>query len=59
MVRRRAVAAGIETKIGNRTFCATGITAHLKDGGTLDHAAAMAKHASTCTTQLYDRRGRD
>ncbi|MEM5330859.1 tyrosine-type recombinase/integrase [Paraburkholderia sp. JHI2823] len=56
MVRRRAFAAGIGTKIGNHTFRATGITAYLKNGGTLENAAAMANHASTRTTQLYDRR---
>ena len=56
MIRRRALAAGIETKIGNHTFRATGITAYLKNGGTLEKAAAMANHASTRTTQLYDRR---
>lgn len=56
MVRRRAEAAGIDTKIGNHTFRATGITAYLKNGGTLENAAAMANHASTRTTQLYDRR---
>src|SRR6478672_9885590 len=32
------------------------ITAYLKNGGTLEKAAAMANHASTRTTQLYDRR---
>ncbi|GJE45309.1 tyrosine-type recombinase/integrase [Methylobacterium soli] len=56
MVRRRAEAAGIATKIGNHTFRATGITAYLKNGGTLERAAAIAHHASTRTTQLYDRR---
>lgn len=56
MVRRRALAAGVDTKIGNHTFRATGITAYLKNGGTLENAAAMANHASTRTTQLYDRR---
>ncbi|OTP67690.1 tyrosine-type recombinase/integrase [Caballeronia sordidicola] len=56
MVRRRALAAGIGMKIGNHTFRATGITAYLKNGGTLENAAAMANHASTRTTQLYDRR---
>lgn len=56
MIRRRAAAAGIETKIGNHTFRATGITAYLKNGGTLEKAAAMANHSSTRTTQLYDRR---
>ena len=32
------------------------VTAYLKNGGTLEKAAAMANHASTRTTQLYDRR---
>lgn len=59
MVRRRALAADIDTKIGNHTFRATGITAYLKNGGTLENAAAMANHASTRTTQLYDRRRDD
>jgi len=59
MVRRRALAAGIGTAIGNHTFRATGITAYLKSGGTLENAAAMANHASTRTTQLYDRRSDD
>lgn len=56
MIRRRAADAGIETKIGCHSFRATGITAYLKNGGTLERAAAMANHASTRTTQLYDRR---
>jgi len=56
MIRRRAAAAGIETKLGNHSFRATGITAYLKNGGTLEKAAAMANHASTRTTQLYNRR---
>ena len=56
MIQRRAAAAGLATKIGNHTFRATGITAYLKNGGTLENAAAMANHASTRTTQLYDRR---
>jgi site-specific recombinase XerD len=56
MVRRRALAAQIETAIGNHSFRATGITAYLKNGGTLERAATMANHASTRTTQLYDRR---
>jgi site-specific recombinase XerD len=52
MIRRRAAAAGIATSVGNHTFRATGITAYLKNGGTLENAAAMANHASTRTTQL-------
>jgi site-specific recombinase XerC len=59
MVRRRSIAACIDTKIGNHTFRATGITAYLKNGGTLENAASMANHASTRTTQLYDRRRDD
>jgi hypothetical protein len=34
----------------------TGDAAYLKSGGTREGAAAMANHASTRTTQLYDRR---
>lgn len=56
MIQRRMLAAGIATKAGNHSFRATGITAYLKNGGTLEKAAAMANHASTRTTQLYDRR---
>ena len=56
MIARRALAAGIGTKVGNHSFRATGITAYLKNGGTLEKAAAMANHSSTRTTQLYDRR---
>jgi site-specific recombinase XerD len=55
MVRRRAVAAGIATPIGCHTFRATGITAYLGNGGTLEHAQAMAAHESPRTTKLYDR----
>jgi integrase len=56
MIQRRARVAGIKTRIGNHTFRATGITAYLKNGGTLEKAAMIANHASTRTTQLYDRR---
>jgi hypothetical protein len=39
------------------TSCrATGITNYLLNGGTLERAASIAGHASTRTTQLYDRR---
>ena len=38
MVRRCAEPAGIKTKIGNHTLRATGITAYLKNGGTLEQA---------------------
>jgi site-specific recombinase XerD len=51
-----AAAAGIARELGDHSFRATGITAYLKNGGTLAKAAAMANNASTRTTQLYDRR---
>jgi site-specific recombinase XerD len=50
---------GIRTRIGNHTSRATDITAYLKNGGTLEKAAMIANHASTRTTQLYDRRSDD
>ena len=56
MIRRRARGAGIATAVGNHSVRATGITAYLKNGGALERAASMANHASTRTTQLYDRR---
>ena len=55
MIRRRAAGAGIETEIGCHTFRATGITAYLENGGTLEHAQQIAAHESPRTTKLYDR----
>jgi hypothetical protein len=55
MIRRRAKAAGIKTKIGCHTFRATGITAYSENGGTLEHAQQIAAHESPRTTKLYDR----
>ena len=55
MIRRRALAAEIATPIGNHSFRATGITAYLLNGGTLEHAQTMAAHESPRTTKLYDR----
>ena len=57
MIGRRADAAGIQTKIGNHTFRATGITAYLQNGGRMEVAQQMAGHESARTTGLYDRRG--
>jgi site-specific recombinase XerD len=59
IIQRRAKAAGITTRAGNHTFRATGVTAYLKNGGTLERAAQVANHASTRTTQLYDRRAEE
>lgn len=57
MIARRARQAGIQTKIGNHSLRATGITDYLKSDGSLAEARKMANHADTRTTQLYDRRG--
>ncbi len=54
MIRRRAVAAGVQAPIGNHSFRATGITAYLLNGGALELAQAMAAHESPRTTKLYD-----
>lgn len=56
MIQRRSAAIGLKTRIGNHTFRATGITAYLKNAGTLEHAQTMANHSSPRTTKLYDRR---
>jgi len=56
MIRRRAIAAGILTRIGNHSFRATGITEYLRNGGKLEIAQQMANHESARTTGLYDRR---
>jgi integrase/recombinase XerD len=56
MIQKRAKVAGIETKIGNHTFRATGITAYLKNSGKLEVAQHIANHESPRTTKLYDRR---
>ena len=46
-----------QQKLGCHVFRATGITAYLEAGGTLEKAQAMATHESPRTTKLYDRRG--
>ena len=56
MIERRARAAGLSSAVNCHSFRATGITAYLSNGGQLETARAMAAHASTKTTQLYDRR---
>jgi integrase/recombinase XerD len=56
MIRRKAAAAGIKTRIGNHTFRATGITQYLRNGGRRELAQQMAAHESPRTTALYDRR---
>jgi integrase/recombinase XerD len=55
MIKRRAKAAGLSQAIGNHTFRATGITAYLENGGTIENAQDIAHHESPKTTKLYDR----
>ncbi len=47
---------GKETLTANSSWCEQHHTLIFKKGGTSEKAAAMANHASTRTTQLYDRR---
>jgi integrase/recombinase XerD len=55
MVKRRAKAAALPYSTCCHTFRATGITAYLENGGTLEHAQTIANHESPRTTNLYDR----
>ena len=57
MIQRRAADLGTKVRIGCHTFRATGITAYLEAGGTLENAQVMAAHESPRTTKLYDRTG--
>jgi hypothetical protein len=43
--------------MSSSVFRATGITAYLEVGRTLENAQAMAAHESPRTTKLYDRTG--
>ena len=54
---RAARAAGLPEAICCHTFRATGITNYLENGGTVENAQAIANHADSRTTKLYDRRG--
>jgi integrase/recombinase XerD len=54
MIQRRAGEPATRVQIGCHTFRATGITAYLEAGGTLENAQAMASHESPRTTKLYD-----
>jgi site-specific recombinase XerD len=55
MIYRRATAAGLDVHVCCHTFRATGITAYLENGGTIEKAQQIAAHASPRTTKLYDR----
>lgn len=55
MIKRRALDAGLPSSTCCHTFRATGITAYLENGGTIENAQAIAAHESPRTTKLYDR----
>src|SRR5216683_3187149 len=55
MIKRRAKGAALPYSTCCHTFRATGITAYLQNGGTLEHAQQIAAHQSPRTTKLYDR----
>lgn len=55
MIKRRARQADIASNIGCHTFRATGITAYLSNGGSIEHAQRIAAHDSIRSTKLYDR----
>ncbi len=55
-VRFYCAKAGVEEKFGCHSYRATGITSHLKNGGSLDQAQRIAAHSSISTTELNDRR---
>ena len=55
MIRRRAKQAKLNVTVCCHSFRATGITAYLDNGGTIENAQAIAGHESPRTTKLYDR----
>ncbi|HXF53039.1 MAG TPA: tyrosine-type recombinase/integrase [Hyphomicrobiaceae bacterium] len=55
MIKRRAAWAGLPPSVCCHSFRATGITAYLLNGGTLENAQQIAAHESPRTTKLYDR----
>lgn len=55
MIKRRVRLAGLPDTVCCHSFRATGITAYLENGGTIENAQAIAAHESPRTTKLYDR----
>lgn len=55
MIEHRALGAGLPSSTCCHTFRATGISAYLENGGTIENAQAIAAHESPRTTKLYDR----
>jgi integrase/recombinase XerD len=55
MVKRRSRGLPLPEATCCHSFRATGITAYMLNGGTLEHAQQIAAHESPRTTKLYDR----
>ena len=56
MIKRRCRQAELGAAANCHTLRATGITAYLQNGGSLENAQAIA-HEVPRTTKLYDRTG--
>ncbi|MEM8672047.1 MAG: hypothetical protein AAGG48_31310 [Planctomycetota bacterium] len=59
MIKRRAKNSGLPDAICCHSWRATGITAYLSNGGSLENAMNIACHSSATTTKLYDRTSDD
>jgi integrase len=59
MIYRCVEGAGLEVHACCHTLRATGITAYLENGGTIEKARQIAAHESSRTTKLYDRTSDD
>ena len=59
MIKKRALACGLNADVTCHTFRATGITTYLANFGSLEEAQKLANHASPNTTKLYDRTSQD
>jgi site-specific recombinase XerD len=55
IVKRRCRRAELGDSFSNHTLRASGITAYMLAGGTLERAQQMAAHASSRTTNMYNR----
>ena len=58
MVQRRATELGMKGRIGCQPFRATGITAYLEAGGTLENAQAMADEKAAVLINNADLTGK-
>ena len=55
LIKRRAAVAGLPPSTCCHTLRATGITAYLLNGGTIEHAQQIAGHADTVTVDEIER----